>query len=199
VPLVAAILGAVTVGGMAVATTLSPGTLADPAVVQPAMLVVTTTPPKPTTSTTTMTTRPPHTTAHRAPTTTRTTTTPPPTRQDQVFALVNQARAEHGCRALTGDPRLTRAAQDHSDDMSAHHYFAHTTPSGVTFDERERAAGYPTPGGENIAEGQTSAQQVMTDWLNSPGHRANILNCAFTAIGIGVDTDGWYWTQDFGY
>ena len=59
--------------------------------------------------------------------------------------------------------------------------------------------GYPTPGGENIAQGQTSAQQVMTDWMNSSGHRANILNCQFTAIGVGLNTNGWYWTQDFGY
>jgi uncharacterized protein YkwD len=83
--------------------------------------------------------------------------------------------------------------------MSTNHYFSHTTPSGVTFDRRELASGYPKPGGENIAMGQTSVQQVMTDWMNSAGHRANILNCQFTAIGIGVTTDGWYWTQDFGY
>lgn len=225
VTLVAALLGAVTVGGMAFATALSPGggVLADTADFQPATLVATPTPPpgghqalngtidhpnqrrhgtttrpKPTTTATaprTTTARPPASRTTTAPTT----TTPAPTQQDQVFTLVNQARAQAGCAALKDDPRLTQAAQDHSDDMSANDYFDHTTPSGVPFDQREKAAGYPTPGGENIAEGQTSAQQVMTDWMNSPGHRANILNCDFTAIGIGLNTDGWYWTQDFGY
>lgn len=116
-----------------------------------------------------------------------------------MLTLVNQNRATAGCKALTDDPRLDNAAQAHSVDMAVHHYFSHTTQSGITFDKREQAAGYPSPGGENIAMGQTSASQVMTDWMNSPGHRANILNCQFTAIGIGLDTNGWYWTQDFGY
>jgi len=83
---------------------------------------------------------------------------------------------------------LATAAQQHSDDMANRNYFSHTTPEGVTFDKRENNAGYPSPGGENIAQGQTTAQQVMTDWMNSPGHRANILNCTFAAIGIGVNT-----------
>lgn len=218
--LVAALLGAVTVGGMAFATELSPGggVLADTADFEPAMLVVTPTPPtghpalngtidhtttrhhttaRPTPTTTTP--RPARTTRRPATTTAPTTTTPAPSQQDEVFTLVNQARAQAGCAALKDDPRLAQAAQAHSDDMSANHYFDHTTPSGVTFDAREKAAGYPTPGGENIAQGQTSAQQVMTDWMNSDGHRANILNCDFTAIGIGLNTNGWYWTQDFGY
>jgi uncharacterized protein YkwD len=224
--LVAALLGAVTVGGMAFATALSPGggVLADTADFQPAGLVVTTAPragahdaldgsvehtgtrphrttPKPTTAPTTTTApRTTGTTARPPATTTApTTTTPAPTQQDEVFTLVNQARSQNGCRPLTDDPRLDRAAQGHSDDMATNHYFDHTTPAGVPFDQREKAAGYPSPGGENIAEGQTGAQQVMTDWMNSSGHRANILNCDFTAIGIGLNTDGWYWTQDFGY
>lgn len=137
------------------------------------------------------TTAPPTTTSHRP--------TPPPGQTQQVFALVNQARAAAGCTALTDDSRLDTAAQQHSDDMSENDYFSHTTPAGVTFDKREEAAGYPSPGGENIAQGQTSAQQVMTDWMNSPDHRANILNCGFKAIGIGLDTHGWDWTQDFGW
>jgi uncharacterized protein YkwD len=127
-----------------------------------------------------------------------TTTAPPPTQAQQVFALVNQARAHAGCAALADNPRLDTAARQHSDDMANRHYFSHTTPEGTTFDKREIAAGYPNPGGENIAQGQTGAQQVMTAWLNSPGHRANILNCGFAAIGIGLNTHGWYWTQDFG-
>jgi uncharacterized protein YkwD len=147
---------------------------------------VTTTPSKPATST------------NKPPTTTKTQPAPPPTQTQMVFQLVNQARADAGCKALKDDSRLDTAAQSHSDDMGSSHYFSHTTKSGVTFDKREEAAGYPSPGGENIAMGQTSAQQVMTDWMNSAGHRANILDCDFVAIGIGLDTNGWYWTQDFG-
>jgi uncharacterized protein YkwD len=224
VTLVAVLLGAVTVGGTTLLNQLSPGggVLADTADFEPADLVVTTAPPTgpdgapltghvrtgtakkshPTTAATTTTkpaaptTKKPTTTTHPS---TTTTSNPPQSQTDQVFALVNQARATAGCKALTEDPRLDKAAQGHSDDMSANNYFSHTTPAGLTFDKRETAAGYPSPGGENIAEGQTSATQVMTDWMNSEGHRANILNCQFTAIGIGLATSGWYWTQDFGY
>jgi uncharacterized protein YkwD len=223
------LLGGVTAGGMALSTALSPGggVLADTADFRPATFVGTTTVPPgpgalagavsgrrdtrsrhhPTTTTRTTTTRPtttrprPTTTTTQppAPPVTTTTEAPPPSPTDEVLTLVNQARSDNGCDPLTEDDRLTAAARGHSDDMATQGYFSHTTPSGVTFDQRERAAGYPQPGGENIAQGQTSAQQVMTDWMNSEGHRANILNCQFTAIGIGLDTDGWYWTQDFGY
>lgn len=155
----------------------------------------TTTPPKPTTTTRVTTTVPVTTTTKPAPPA----TTPDTSQTDQVFALVNQNRQQAGCAPLKDDSRLDTAAQAHSDDMADNDYFSHTTPAGVTFDQREKAAGYPSPGGENIAQGQTSAQQVMTDWMNSPGHKANILNCQFTAIGIGLNTNNWYWTQDFGY
>jgi uncharacterized protein YkwD len=114
-------------------------------------------------------------------------------------ALVNKARVENGCPALQVDDRLASAASAHSADMSDRDYFAHTSPDGVTFDTRILNAGYPTPGAENIARGQTSAQSVMDAWMKSRGHRTNILNCKLTAIGVGLDTDGWYWTQDFGY
>jgi len=206
--LVAVLVGAVLAGGALMAGRMSHGPAPSPvtyvAVVQP----VTTTPVVPATPPTT--TAPPTTTTHPTTTTTHvttttppppvttTTTTPPPTQAQQVFALVNQARAQAGCNPLTDDPRLDQAALQHSDDMSSRNYFSHTTPEGVTFDQRETAAGYPSPGGENIAQGYTSAQAVMNGWMNSAGHRANILNCGFVAIGIGVDTAGWYWTQDFG-
>lgn len=149
-----------------------------------------------TTTTASTTTKPPVTTTVA---TTTTTTAPPVSMTKQVFDLVNDAREQAGCTALTEDPRLDTAAQGHSDDMSKNDYFAHTTPSGESFAQRETAAGYPNPGGENIAQGYTNAQAVMTAWMNSPDHKANILNCQFNAIGIGVDTTGWYWTQDFGY
>jgi uncharacterized protein YkwD len=118
---------------------------------------------------------------------------------DRVVELVNQARAGQGCTPLIVEEHLTAAAQGHSTDMSNRKYFSHTTPEGETFDERIKAAGYPLPGAENIARGQKTADTVMADWLKSPGHRANILNCQLKVIGVGLATDGSYWTQDFGY
>lgn len=117
----------------------------------------------------------------------------------QVVDLVNGERAKAGCGALAEESHLDKAAQDYSDDMAAGNFFSHTSPSGVTFDQRIKNAGYSKPGGENIAKGQTSPAQVMESWMNSEGHRANILNCSFTKIGVGVTTSDWVWVQDFGY
>jgi uncharacterized protein YkwD len=85
--------------------------------------------------------------------------------------------------------------------MAERGYFAHDTPDGTSFGEREVAAGYSPDktGGENIARGQTTATSVMRDWMGSPPHRRNILDCEFTRIGIGYVAAGHYWTQDFGY
>ena len=83
-------------------------------------------------------------------------------------------------------------------DMAMRLYFSHDTPEGTTFDDRERAAGYPRPGAENIAQGYRSADAVMQGWQQSDGHRRNILACTFTTMGVGLDTRGWFWTQDFG-
>ncbi|MEW1952576.1 CAP domain-containing protein [Terrabacter sp. NPDC080008] len=125
-----------------------------------------------------------------------------PTVQQQVVQLVNAQRAKVGCRALVTDARLSRAAQAHSTDMAKRRYFSHTSLDGRTFVQRIRAQGYPgTRLGENIAAGQPSAKAVMDAWMKSPGHRANILNCRFTAIGVGYAVGGpyrYYWTQDFG-
>ncbi|MEC3975602.1 CAP domain-containing protein [Amycolatopsis sp. H20-H5] len=117
----------------------------------------------------------------------------------QVIQLVNDERAKAGCDDVSNESHLADAAQRHSDDMSARDYFSHDTPEGVHFDQRIRQAGYSKPGAENIARGAQSASQVMDMWMNSSGHRANILNCSLTKLGVGVTTDGWYWTQDFGY
>ncbi|MDT7710572.1 MAG: hypothetical protein QOG20_6179, partial [Pseudonocardiales bacterium] len=116
----------------------------------------------------------------------------------QVVALTNQDRAKVGCGALRVDARLTAAAQGHSDDMSAHGYFSHDSQDGRSSSDRITAAGYPSPGGENIAQGQRDAQEVVTAWLNSPGHRRNIEDCSFTTIGVGLAGADRYWTQDFG-
>ncbi len=117
----------------------------------------------------------------------------------QVIALVNQERAGAGCAPVSNESHLAAAAQGHSDDMSERNYFSHTTPEGTTFDQRIRAAGYGKPGAENIAKGQSTAAKVMDAWMNSEGHRANILNCKLTKIGVGLNTKGMYWTQNFGY
>ncbi|HWD04638.1 MAG TPA: CAP domain-containing protein [Amycolatopsis sp.] len=122
-----------------------------------------------------------------------------PSLAEQVVDLVNAERDKAGCAPVAEDSHLAKAAQEHSDDMSERDYFSHTTPDGEHFDERARDAGYSQPGAENIAKGPTSAQQVMRVWMDSRDHRANIVNCSFTNIGVGVNTDGWYWTQDFGY
>ena len=81
---------------------------------------------------------------------------------------------------------------------AAHGYFAHDGQDGRTFSDRIAAEGYPSPGGENIAQGQLDAQDVVTAWLNSPGHRRNIEDCSFTTIGVGLAGADRYWTQDFG-
>jgi uncharacterized protein YkwD len=124
------------------------------------------------------------------------------TGQQQVIQLVNAQRVKAGCRALRVDLRLVRAAQAHSIDMARRRYFSHTTPDGRTFVQRIRAQGYTgSPLGENIAAGYPTASAVMTAWMKSPGHRANILNCRYTYIGVGSAIGGpygYYWTQDFG-
>ncbi|WP_156724961.1 sigma-70 family RNA polymerase sigma factor [Streptomyces apocyni] len=117
----------------------------------------------------------------------------------QVLAIVNAERAKAGCGALKHDDRLARAAQLHSEDMSANNYFDHTSQDGRSFSDRATAQGYPQPGAENIARGQNSPEAVMSAWMNSPGHRANILNCSLNTMGVGLVDDDWTWTQVFGF
>ncbi|AVV47001.1 sigma-70 family RNA polymerase sigma factor [Streptomyces sp. ID05-04B] len=125
----------------------------------------------------------------------------PSDRESQVIALVNKERAAAGCGPLTGDALLRKSAQGHSDDMAARDFFDHTNPDGADPGRRITAAGYRwSTYGENIAKGQQTAQSVMTSWMNSPGHRANILNCDFKNIGVGIHdgAGGPWWTQNFG-
>src|SRR5262245_19659510 len=122
----------------------------------------------------------------------------PPTAADVVVDLVNAERASR-CGPVAVDGRLATAAQRHSDDMAAHDYFSHTSLNGDTLADRAEAAGFSGGAlGENIAAGQRTPQDVMAAWMDSPGHRANILNCDYTVIGVGLNQDGWYWTQMFG-
>jgi RNA polymerase sigma factor (sigma-70 family) len=119
----------------------------------------------------------------------------------QVVALVNKERASAGCDPLTEDAQLLKAAQAHSDDMAARNFFDHVNPDGADPGQRITAAGYKwSTYGENIAKGQQTPEAVMDSWMNSPGHRANILNCSFKDIGVGIHTGsgGPWWTQDFG-
>lgn len=115
-----------------------------------------------------------------------------------VVAATNAERAAAGCRALRVDDRLNAAAQRHSVDMANRRNMSHSSGDGSKFTDRIRAAGYPRPGAENVAFGQPTAAGVVADWMASSGHRRNILNCAYVAIGVGFDSRGNYWTQNFG-
>ncbi|MFG2358019.1 CAP domain-containing protein [Streptomyces sp. NPDC048521] len=119
----------------------------------------------------------------------------------EVLKLVNEERAKVGCSALAANSSLTGLAEAFSDDMAARGFFDHTDPDGATPWDRAAKAGVTDLGGENIARGQATAAAVMEAWMNSPGHRANILNCDFKTLGVGVHlgSGGPWWTQDFGY
>ncbi|MFD7437996.1 sigma-70 family RNA polymerase sigma factor [Streptomyces sp. NPDC059861] len=119
----------------------------------------------------------------------------------QVVALVNKERSAAGCGPLSEDGQLNEAAQGHSQDMAARDFFDHTNPDGADPGQRTTAAGYNwSTYGENIARGQQTPEAVMDSWMNSPGHRANILNCSFKDIGVGIHngSGGPWWTQNFG-
>ncbi|MFL0028214.1 sigma-70 family RNA polymerase sigma factor [Streptomyces sp. NBUL23] len=119
----------------------------------------------------------------------------------QVTDLVNAERAKEGCGPVTVNDQLNTAAQRHSADMEANDYFSHTSQDGRDPGDRITAAGYRwSTYGENIAKGQQTPADVMRSWMDSPGHRANILNCSFKEIGVGKQNSGGgpVWTQVFG-
>ncbi|MFD6417879.1 CAP domain-containing protein [Streptomyces sp. NPDC060194] len=120
----------------------------------------------------------------------------------EVVTLTNAERASAGLRPLAADPRLATAAQAYSTDMAARDFYSHTSPEGLEPRDRAVAAGATHRGiGENIACGQRTAADVVRGWMNSPGHRANILRPDFTHIGTGFSGGGragTYWTQLFG-
>ncbi|MFD9394732.1 CAP domain-containing protein [Streptomyces sp. NPDC060000] len=119
----------------------------------------------------------------------------------EVLKLVNEERAKVGCSAVSANSSLSDLAEKFSDDMAARGFFDHTDPDGATPWDRAAKAGISGLGGENIARGQADAAAVMEAWMNSPGHKANILNCDFKTLGVGVHfgSGGPWWTQDFGY
>lgn len=128
--------------------------------------------------------------------------------EQEVLTLVNGQRAKVGCAALIANDKLVAAARGHSQDMADNDFFSHTGSNGSSPGDRIEAQGYNwSTWGENIAAGYTTPANVMDGWMNSSGHRANILNCNFTEIGIGYIYNGndtgsvnyrHYWTQVFG-
>ena len=118
--------------------------------------------------------------------------------EQEVIRLVNEIRVENGLKALTYDWELSRVARYKSQDMKDNNYFSHTSPVYGSpfqmiknFDISFRSAG------ENIAKGYATPQAVVNGWMNSSGHRANILNANYTHIGVGYVSGGNYWTQMF--
>ncbi len=122
--------------------------------------------------------------------------------KNEVVAQTNQIRRQNGLNTLTVDSLLTRAAQRHAEDMAKNNYFSHTSQDGRAPADRIRNAGYQsTCSAENIAYGQKTPEIVMQDWINSEGHRKNILWEPIKEIGVGVASDEEgriYWVQNFG-
>jgi len=120
--------------------------------------------------------------------------------QGQVLGLVNADRSEHGCGPLSASAPLNQLAESYSTEMGTEDFFSHTDPAGRTPWDRARAMGIANLGGENIAMGQLTPQAVMSAWMHSSGHRANILDCAYHSLGVGVYYGGGpWWTEDFGF
>lgn len=118
--------------------------------------------------------------------------------EKQVVELTNAERAKNGLPALTLDTNLSKVARAKSEDMSKNNYFDHTSPTyGSPFDMMKQFGISYKAAGENIAKGQTTPEQVVKAWMNSEGHRANILSDKFTHIGVGYVANGNYWTQQF--
>ncbi|MBA2809250.1 CAP domain-containing protein [Streptomyces sp. KM273126] len=119
----------------------------------------------------------------------------------EVLRLVNEERQKAGCSPVSANSALSDLASAFSQDMAKRGFFEHTDPDGKSPWDRATALGITDLGAENIARGQATAAAVMEAWMNSPGHRANILNCDFKTLGVGVNlgSGGPWWTQDFGY
>ena len=118
--------------------------------------------------------------------------------ESEVIRLVNEIRTERGLKPLTYDWQLSRVARYKSEDMRANRYFSHQSPTYGTPFQMIKSFGISyKSAGENIAKGYRTPKAVVDGWMNSSGHRANILNASFTHIGVGYVADGSYWTQMF--
>jgi uncharacterized protein YkwD len=132
--------------------------------------------------------------------------------EQQALALINQARAKAGCGPLQQEGRLTAAAAAHAAAMAKGGFFSHTDPNGGTPMRRVKARGYNYRAmAENIAAGNAAPDKTVAQWVNSAGHRKNLLNCRYTQTGIvrAYDAQGkvlpgqshpmrYYWVQVFG-
>lgn len=122
--------------------------------------------------------------------------TPKLTYTQQVVVLVNKERTTAGLKPVTGLDSLNKVAAAKATDMRTNQYFSHTSPTyGSPFDMMTAFGITYRAAGENIAMGQKTPQEVMTAWMNSPGHRKNILSADFNYIGVGYDNN--YWVQEF--
>lgn len=118
-----------------------------------------------------------------------------------VLDLVNAEREDAGCKPLKASKQLAELAGDFSRSMAVEGFFSHLGADGSSPWDRAEDLGILDLGGENIARGQDSPDEVVADWMDSPSHRANILNCEYRTMGVGeyIADDGPWWTQDFGY
>ena len=118
--------------------------------------------------------------------------------ENEVVRLVNDIRRQNGLNPLTANWELSRVARYKSQDMRERGYFSHTSPTYGTPFQMIKAFGLTyRSAGENIARGYSTPQAVVNGWMNSSGHRANILNASYTQIGVGYVAQGHYWTQLF--
>lgn len=129
----------------------------------------------------------------------------------QVLELINQKRAQGGCEPLVMQGQLKAAAQGHANAMAVKNFFGHASKNGAKFSSRIKAQGYRgRKYAENIAAGYASAEKVVAIWMNSSGHRVNIMNCSYTETGIALayqEDDAplpgsdypmrYYWVQEF--
>lgn len=126
---------------------------------------------------------------------------PGESREEQILVLVNEVRATYGLSELEWHADAAAVALAHSEDMDARNFFSHTNPDGQDPGDRLAEAEIELTGwGENIAGGYLTPESVMEGWMNSPGHRDNILNPMWTHLGVGVTHPtypGPYWTQNF--
>ena len=118
--------------------------------------------------------------------------------ENEVIRLVNEIRVKNGLSPLAADWELSRVARYKSQDMKDNNYFSHTSPIyGSPFTMMKNFGISYRSAAENIARGQKTPQAVVNGWMNSSGHRANILNATYKKIGVGYVPSGNYWTQMF--
>lgn len=118
--------------------------------------------------------------------------------ESKVIQLTNAERRKNGLPDLQADTPLSKVAREKANDMQSKHYFSHTSPTyGSPFDMMRDFGITYRSAGENIAQGQTTPEEVVQAWMNSEGHRKNILSADFTHIGVGYTGQGNYWSQMF--